>query len=302
MSRSHVRTDAISAVARRPDPPEAPCRVSQWDLIELAGEGSLTQVYRAQPTGTPPDRPAAYALKTLRPAWQDDPRAVALLRREAFVGRRVSHPHLIAVLAASVHEPPYFVVTPWLSGQTLAELLSGTPPDLPVVLWIVRQVAEALDALYTAGWMHGDVKPSNIFVSRGAHVTLLDLGFARRSQEMDSAADRCVMGTCNYIAPEMITSRLRPDSRSDIYSLGAVLFEALSGQLPFEGNDLAELASQHKEARPPSLRRLTPHLPRGVTRLVDEMLAKTPLRRPQSPAELIERLVALEIKAFSERA
>lgn len=277
--------------------------MNQWDLIQLAGEGSLTQVYRAQPTGADPDRPAAYALKRLRAEWQEDPRAIASLRREAFVGRRVSHPHLVAVLAASVHEAPYFVVTPWLSGQTLAGQFSeNTPSDLPIALWIVRQVAEALDALHTSGWMHGDVKPSNIFVSPDTHVTLLDLGFARRAQEIDSAADRCVTGTCNYIAPEMITSRLRPDIRSDIYSLGAVLFEALSGRLPFEGNDLADLASQHKEARPPCLRRLKPHLPRGVIHLVGEMLAKAPLRRPQTPAELIERLVALEVESFSERA
>jgi len=303
MTRSDSMFSAAYGVARRPDAPELPCRVNQWELVHLAGEGSLTQVYRARPVGTMGDQPAGYALKMLRPRWQHDRRAIELVRREAFVGRRVSHPHLVAVLAANVHQPPYFVVMPWLCGQTLAyEQSVGRAIDLPVALWIARQVAEALGALDTAGWMHGDVKPGNIFVSPEGHVTLLDLGFARRRQETGSVVDRCVVGTCNYMAPEAITSRLRPDIRSDIYSLGVVLFEALSGRPPFAGKDLAELATQHKVARPPDLRRLVPHLSAGVTRLVHEMLAKDPLRRPQTPGELIERLIALEVEAFAERA
>jgi serine/threonine-protein kinase len=146
------------------------------------------------------------------------------------------------------------------------------------------------------------VKPSNIFVSPEGHVTLLDLGFARRAEETGSVIERCVTGTCNYIAPERITSALRADIRSDIYGLGVVLFELLSGRLPFEGENLAELVIQHRQARPPDLRRLAPHLSTGVIRLVREMLAKDPLRRPQTPRELINRLAALEIASFGERS
>jgi serine/threonine-protein kinase len=150
--------------------------------------------------------------------------------------------------------------------------------------------------------MHGDVKPSNMMISPEGHVTLLDLGFARRNDETGSAVDRCVMGTCHYLAPEWITSALRPDIRSDIYSLGVVLFELFAGRLPFRAQDLAELAQQHKEAAPPDLRRLVPHLPTDVVHLVGQMMAKQPLRRPQKPRELIDRLVRLEIATFSERS
>ena len=174
--------------------------------------------------------------------------------------------------------------------------------ELPLALWIVRQATEALDALHTAGWMHGDVKPSNLLLSAEGHVTLLDLGFARRPTEVGSVVQRCVMGTCHYLAPEMITSALRADIRSDIYSLGAMLFEMLAGRPPFESDDLAELARQHQQSRAPELRRLAPQVPGGVTWLVRQMLAKEPLRRPQSPRELIGRLVALEIATFGERA
>ncbi len=93
-----------------------------------------------------------------------------------------------------------------------------------------------------------------------------------------------MLGTFHYIAPEFLTSAIRADIRSDIYSLGAVLFRILAGRLPFEGGDLAELASQHKQSLPPELRRIAPHLPAGVARLVHGMLAKDPLRRPQTSA------------------
>ena len=187
-------------------------------------------------------------------------------------------------------------------GVAQARLAAGRQFDVPAALWIARQTAEALEALHAAGWMHGDVSPGNIHVSPSGHVTLMDLSFARRRDEDGSAADRPVMGTFRYIAPEHITSSLATDIRSDIYSLGVVLFEMLAGRVPFLGEDLAELAVEHRQSAPPDLRRLAPHVPREVALLVRQMMAKNPLRRPQTPRELIERLVRLEIGAFSERA
>jgi len=280
-----------------------PCRVRQWELVNFAAEGGLAQIFRARPAGSQPNQPALYALKMLLPDWQNDDQAIRLLKREALVGQSVSHPHLIPILYASVQQSPRFVVMPWLEGATLEQrLAAGQRFDLPRILWIARQTAEALDALHQAGWMHGDVKPSNIMLSPEGHATLLDLGFARRTHETGSAVDRCVLGTFHYIAPEFLTSAIRADVRSDIYSLGAVLYRILAGRLPFVGEDLAELASRHKQSLPPKLGRIAPHLPAGVARLVHGMLAKDPLRRPQNPRELIEILARLEIETFSERA
>lgn len=279
------------------------CRARQWELVEFAALGSLAHIFRARPVGAPADRPATYAVKMLRPCWQDDDRAIHLLQREALVGQSVSHPHLMPILAAHVVEPPRMLVMPWLEGASLSvRLAEGRQFGAPEALWIARQTAEALDALYVAGWMHGDVSPGNIHVSPTGHVTLLDFSFARRREEFGSVTDRPIMGTYGCLAPEHLTSALQPDIRSDIYSLGAVLFEVLSGRRPFECETLVELAMQHKQAAPPDLARLAPHVPREVVQLIRRMMAKEPLRRPQTPRDLIERLVALEIATFSARA
>lgn len=297
----HSLRPSTSARERR-IPHEALGRIGPWSLARLAGEGSLCRVYQARPAEGPADRPASYALKALKETWEQRPAAVEVMRREAIVGRKVTHRNLISVLSAHVGAAPYFVVMPWLEGETLADMLARMQPlSTPVALWIARQAAEALDALHAAGWMHADVKPANIFIAAEGHVTLLDLGFARRPEEGGSAVDRCVCGTFHYIAPEMVTSALRPDIRSDIYSLGVTLYEMLSGRLPFVGDDLATLAELHRQGDAPSLRSLVPQLSRHVANLVHLMLAKEPLRRPQTPRELIELLVALEIETFAER-
>ncbi len=268
----------------------------------MVATGPLAETYRARPLHSPKEKGAAYALKLFRRERQDDARAVRLFRREALVGRTVRHPHLVSVLSASVRKPPFYVVMPWLPGATLAARLArGWQPHLPVALWIARQTAEALDGLHQAGWMHGDVKPDNIHLSPDGHVTLLDLGFARRPDEAWAGADPCVLGTGAYMAPESLSAARRPDIRSDLYSLGVVLFEMLAGRRPLEGRTLAETAALHRQTRPPDLRRLVPHLPGAAARLVREMLAKEPLRRPQSPREAIDRLVALEVFTFAER-
>jgi serine/threonine protein kinase len=158
-----------------------------------------------------------------------------------------------------------------------------------------------LNALHEAGWMHADVKPSNIFLSSDGHATLLDLGFARQPADTTSFVNRCVTGTMQYIAPEMITSALRPDIRSDIYSLGATLYEMLACRPPFIASTVEQLAEQHRQAEPQPIRLFKSQVPARLARFVHQMLAKEPLRRPQTPRELIDRLIELEIETFDMR-
>lgn len=304
MTQTESKKKLRAEPARREGADREPlARAGNWELVQLAAEGTWAQVYRARPADSPSDRTAAYAVKMLRPQHQDAPEAAELLAREALVGRSVAHPHLVAILDSQIGRRPQFLVMPWLEGSTLhARLQESQPLDPPLALWIARQTAEALAALDEAGWMHGDIKPSNIFLSPEGHATLLDLGFARRRDENSAPNGRTIQGTGYYLAPECFTDSLAPDIRSDIYSLGAVLYQLLSGRLPLEGRSLAELAVEHKQTTPASLRRLVPQLSPEAARLVHRILAKDPLRRPQTPQELVAELVRLEIATFTERA
>lgn len=278
-------------------------RLGQWELVDKAAEGKLADIYLARPVGGKAHGNSAYAIKVLRPEWERDPRAVQTIRREAQAGRLVSHPHLISILSAAIQSPPYYVVMPWLTGATLASRLArGQQLDVSEALWFARQVADALDALNAARWMHGDVKPSNIFISPEGHVTLLDLGFARRTDQEEPALERCLAGTGHYLAPEAFSGVFRADIRSDLYSLGITLYEMLCGEPPFGGSSAAELARQHREARPPRLEEAARRLPPDAALLLRQMLAKEPLRRPATPREVVDRLVRAEIATLAERS
>lgn len=281
---------------------QGPAKLRQWELVEKVAESRFAEVYLARPVAKSQGLAASYAIKLLKPEWEGDPRTVAVFRREAWAGRKVSDPHLVSILAANTKTPPYYLVMPWLAGMNLSARLAGSP-GLGVCesLWIARQVADALDALHQAGWMHGDVKPSNIFLSPEGHVTLLDLGFARRTDAKDQAADRTVSGTWHYMAPEAFLPALGVDARSDLYSLGAVWFETLAGRPPFVGSSAAELSQQHRMAHPTGLEDLVRRLPSGAGRLLQQMLAKHPLRRPQTAREVIDCLVGAEIATLSNR-
>jgi len=296
----------LRAPARVPRRAQAE-RLDQWELVELVAEGAYSRVYRSRPAGSVPDTATAYAAKRLKPEYEDDARAISFLRREARVGRAVTSPHLVPVLAAQTELAPFYLVMPWLDGETLAARITLPAPSrasssrsAPFALWMARQVAEALDALDCAGWTHADVKPANIMVSPAGHATLLDLGLARRPADEDRGLDGCIMGTPWYMAPEMLLSTVRPDIRSDIFSLGAVLYEMLAGRRPFVAGDAATLIAAHRQEEPAELRSLAPHVPTEVAQLVHAMLAKEPLRRPQTPREVVRALVKLEIAHLGE--
>jgi serine/threonine-protein kinase len=284
-------------------------RLGPWQLVRLLAEGNFTRVYQARPAA--PDGPecessrrsAAYVLKMLRKEFWRDPAAIEMQRREAWVGTKVSHPNLLPVLSASVQEPPFYVVSPLVDGAPLAQIVFDQGPlVVPLALWIARQVAEGLDALFAAvRLIHADVKPANILVSPSGHATLIDFGFAQTPAEASAWATRPLVGTLAYLAPEMLTSTLTAGPRSDIYSLGVTLYEMLTGRRPLESDDPAELATLHREAKPADIRSLRPEVPESVAELVHTMLAKDPLRRSTTAADLSRKLMRLEIDCFAMR-
>jgi serine/threonine-protein kinase len=276
-------------------------RLGPWQLVRLLAEGNLTRLYQARPAESAGNQLAAYAVKLLRNEWWRDPAAIELQRREAWVGARASHPNLLPVLSASVQEPPFYLVTPLLDATDLAQIMAAHGPlPISLALWITRQVADGLTALADATDMiHADVKPANILVSAAGHATLIDFGFVQTPSEARNWTTRPVVGTLAYIAPEMVTSTIAADGRCDIYSLGVTLYEMLAGCRPFESDDPGELATLQRESKPADVRAHRANVPEPVATLVNSMLAKDPLRRPDSAGALAARLIRLEIDCFT---
>ncbi len=194
--------------------------IGPWELVRQVHEGAMFRVHQVRPLERDSSSTAGYALKELLPRWDHVPAAIELLAVESLVGRSVSDPHLVAVLSSELAQKPRYVVTPWLQGETLATIVRRGRLKVPQALWIVRQLVEALRALHSAGWLHGDVKPDNVLVSPRGHVTLIDLGFARRIGERVTSFDDCLRFTATYAPPE-ITGSQPPDVRSDLYSVGS---------------------------------------------------------------------------------
>jgi len=297
-----IRSSALGGRAIRCDIVRETYDFGPWRLTDEVAQSRFTRVYRARSADVSSDGPANYIVKVARQEEDISDWAQKLLATEAWVGKTVGCRHLIPVIAGRTSISPYFTVTPWLEGSTLGVLTNnrGQTARLPHsrILWLVRQVCEALDALYQAGWTHGDVKPENIHLSPTGHVTLLDLCYARRLDAAADMSDCPVFGTLNYAAPELFSSPSYHDARSDVYSLGVVLYELFVGRKPFVSNDTRQLIRLHREHLAPDPRRFNPSIPDQLVRLLRSMLAKDPLRRPQSPAEMIESLARLEIETI----
>lgn len=276
-------------------------RIGPWQLVRLLHESELARVYAARPADHDGDGKPLYVVKVLRNRWWRDRTAIEMQRRAAWAGRRASHPNLLPVLSAGIKQPPFFVVFPSLDAESLSSVLAREHRlATPLALWIARQVAEALDALHTqAGMMHADVKPANVMVADDGHATLIDLGFVHSPGRSEHWATRPICGTLNYIAPETVASCIAADARSDLYSLGVMLYEMLTGHLPLKSNDAEQLIRMHREEKPTCIRRRQPNIAQPVASLVHRMLAKEPLRRPDSAAAVAAELMRLEIVSFA---
>ena len=284
--------------SRRPQPLPT---LGDWQLVESAGAGRFACVFYGRPRSATDER-CDYVIKQLRQEHCDSPEMVDRFRREAVLGISVAHPNLVTVLSAEVEAAPFYMVMPRLRGTTAAAWIAELGRlDLPLALWIARQVAQGLSAFHAAGWLHADIKPENVFLTADGHATLLDLGLATAMGSESRRLSAAVLcGTLAYAAPESFTSTRALCAASDVYSLGVMLYQLLAGQPPFDCRTPAECAEAHLHQLPPSLRTYVRRTPREVAALVTRMMAKQPTRRPQLD-ELCRQLTRLEIEHFSVR-
>jgi serine/threonine protein kinase len=269
-----------------------------YELLQCLGGGPMTVVYAARElTGDAP-----CAVKTLRPAWEDQPTAVKLLQREARAGLAVRHPRLVRLRDAQVTHPPYHLVMDLLPGEPLRRRLRRDfRLGLADAVCVARQTAEALSALHAAGFLHGDVKPDNLRLTGAGTVVLLDLGFAHRPGENAAFLRQgYVLGTATYLAPELCQPEPSEDVRSDLFSLGVTLFEALTGRLPYPVGSVSQTFRRHRFDPPADIRDSLPDLPQALAALVARLLSSRPEDRPRAAA-VVQQLVRLEIAALGRR-
>jgi serine/threonine protein kinase len=269
-----------------------------FELLCCLGGGPMTVVYSARCH----QDDSACAVKLIRPEWEDGPTAAKLLQREARAGLAVQHPHLVRLRYAHVTRDPYFLVMDLLPGECLRERLQRDYwLDPLLAISVARQAAEALAALHSAGFLHGDVKPENIRLLGDGTVQLLDLGFAHRPGENATFLRAgYVLGTADYLAPELCGPEPSDGFAADIFGLGVVLYESLTGRLPYPPGTLAQTFRRHQCDPPADIRKHRPDLPANLAALVHRLLALRPEDRPRAAA-LVQQLIRLEITTLARR-
>ncbi len=278
-----------------------PQTIGEYEVVRPLGRGGMGTVFLARHTKLRREA----ALKILAGHRLADPRMRDRFDAEMRAVGKLSHPNIVTAHDAREVDGTAVLVTEYIDGFDLGELVSRIGPlAVADACEIGRQVAAALDYTSRQGFVHRDVKPSNIMLSQAGEVKLLDLGLARFQIDGDEQAEMSgagmtgtgqTMGTADYVAPEQVTDSRSVDVRADLYSLGCTLFTLLTGRAPFTGREYSTAFAKmtaHVSQRPPSLADFLPGAPAQLIKLVESLLAKDPDKRPQSPQAVAGTLAA----------
>src|SRR5579863_4500956 len=248
----------------------------RYELSHLVARGGMAEVYRAHDKLL--DRPVA--LKILFPELSVDRTFVERFRREAQAAANLSHPNIVPVFDWGEDYSTYYIVMEYVDGRPLSSILRSAGPLHPDrAAEIAADVAAALSYAHRHGVIHRDVKPGNVLITEEGTVKVTDFGIARAVNTEESLTQTgAVMGTATYFSPEQAEG-LGVDARSDIYSLGVVLFEMVTGRPPFLGETPVAIASKHVREHPPMPRQINSAVPEDLEAVILKCMAKSPDNR-----------------------
>src|SRR5262245_22389350 len=269
--------------------PEPTVFNGRFELRRRLGKGGMAEVFLARDLQL--DRPVA--VKVLFPEYATDPNFVARFRREAQAAANLNHPNIVSVYDWGQEHGTYFIVMEYVDGTSLADMLrTGGALSVDQTTDVATDVAAALGHAHAAGMLHRDIKPGNILITPTGSVKVADWGIGRA---MDAAVEDnltqtgAVMGTATYFSPEQAQG-LPLDNRSDLYALGVVMYEMLTGRPPFQGDSPVAIAYKHVQEAPRPLRSVNLEIPPELEAITMRLLAKAPAERYRSADELRDDL------------
>lgn len=255
----------------------------RYEILELLGEGATSVVYKGRDSLLGRE----VALKVLHPHVRDTTRARFF--QEAMAAAQLNHPHIMAIHDRGADNERDYLVVEYVQGQPLTEFVPSVPE---AVVKLGQQIAEALHYAHERDIIHRDIKPANIMVTPEEHVKIMDLGLALPREAKRVTAPGMVIGTPAYISPEQAKGKSL-DRRTDIYSLGIVLYEMATGQLPFNADDITALLLQHVQQPPPPPRLIVQEIPLPLESVILKALEKERSRRFQTARGLADALNAV---------
>ena len=258
----------------------------RYEIIKTIGEGGMANVYLANDTIL--DRKVA--IKVLRGDLSNDEKFIRRFQREALSVSNLSHPNIVEVYDVGEEDGQYYIVMEYIEGKTLKQLLKKRETlTLPEVIDIMLQLTDGLAHAHESYIIHRDIKPQNIMILDNGLVKITDFGIAMALNATQLTQTNSVMGSVHYLPPEQANGK-SATVKSDIYSLGILMYELITGSVPFKGDNAVEIALKHMKEKIPSIRKQNPTIPQTVENIVIKATAKNPRNRYDSVKEMHEDL------------
>jgi serine/threonine protein kinase len=268
--------------------------LGEFEVLRKIGSGGMGQVYLARQLSLK----RQVALKLLRKDLANNPTAMQRFEAEAQAIATLNHPNIVQVFGAGESDGLRYMALEYVDGRNLREHLARKgPPELPVALSIMKQIAAALQRAHEQGLVHRDIKPENILVTKKVEVKVTDFGLSRFFNDPDAVSltqSGVTLGTPLYLSPEQAQGK-SVDHRSDLYSFGVTCYHLLAGEPPFRGTTAVEVALKHITDAPRPLESLRPDLPPELCGMVRKLMAKRPEERQQSAREVLRELNRVKV-------